>query len=68
MKFASQWQEYVRRQGRWVDFDGGYKTMDTSFMESVIWAFKELYKKGLIYQSVKVVPYSWACQTPLSKT
>nr|WP_231861832.1 isoleucine--tRNA ligase [Neorickettsia sp. 179522] len=64
--FSSEWEYYVTRQGRWVDFHNDYKTMDLSFMESVIWAFRELYKKGLIYESVKVVPYSWACQTPLS--
>ncbi|AHX11457.1 isoleucine--tRNA ligase [Neorickettsia helminthoeca str. Oregon] len=66
MLFSSEWEEYVSRQARWVDFHNDYKTMDTSFMESVIWAFKEMYRKGLIYESVKVVPYSWACQTPLS--
>ncbi|MDA9818250.1 GNAT family N-acetyltransferase [Flavobacteriaceae bacterium] len=66
MKYANQWQEYVTRQGRWVDFDNGYKTMDVNYMESVIWAFKELYKKGLMYEDFRVVPYSWACQTPLS--
>jgi isoleucyl-tRNA synthetase len=66
LKYANQWQYYVMRQGRWVDFDNSYKTMDINFMESVIWAFKELYKKGLIYHDMKVVPYSVACQTPLS--
>jgi len=66
MKYASDWQEYVNRQARWVDFDNSYKTMDKDFMESVIWAFKELYKKGLLYESMRVMPYSWACETPLS--
>lgn len=66
MKYADKWEEYVTRQARWVDFDNSYKTMDTSFMESTLWAFKELYKKGLIYESQKVMPYSWACETPLS--
>ncbi len=47
MKYADQWQEYVNKQARWVDFEGGYKTMDLNYMESVIWAFKELYNKGL---------------------
>lgn len=64
--FSSEWEYYVTRQGRWVDFQNDYKTMDNSFMESVLWAFKELYKKNLIYESAKVVPYSWACHTPLS--
>ncbi|APR98883.1 class I tRNA ligase family protein [Wolbachia endosymbiont of Folsomia candida] len=66
MKFASEWEKYVNRQARWVDFQSGYKTMDKSFMESVMWAFKQLYDKGLVYESVRVVPYSWACETPLS--
>jgi len=66
MKYASEWKKYVTRQSRWVDFDGSYKTMDKNYMESVIWAFKELYKKGYIYESMRVMPYSWACETPLS--
>jgi isoleucyl-tRNA synthetase len=66
MKYADKWEEYVTRQGRFVDFRNSYKTMDLSYMESVIWAFKELYNKGLIYEKLRVVPYSWACQTPLS--
>ncbi|WP_395463004.1 isoleucine--tRNA ligase [Wolbachia endosymbiont of Cantharis cryptica] len=66
MKFASEWEKYVNRQARWVDFHNDYKTMDKSFMESVMWAFKQLYDKGLVYKSVRVVPYSWACETPLS--
>ncbi|WCR53625.1 MAG: Isoleucine--tRNA ligase [Wolbachia endosymbiont of Ctenocephalides orientis wCori] len=66
MKFAYEWEKYVNRQARWVDFHNDYKTMDKSFMESVMWAFKQLYDKGLMYESVRVVPYSWACETPLS--
>ncbi|KAF5269089.1 hypothetical protein FQR65_LT19236 [Abscondita terminalis] len=66
MKFSSEWEKYVNRQARWVDFHNDYKTMDKSFMESVMWAFEQLYDKGLVYESVRVVPYSWACETPLS--
>lgn len=66
MKYANEWEDYVDRQARWVDFEGGYKTMDTSYMESVIWAFKQLHNKGLMYESMRVMPYSWACETPLS--
>ncbi len=66
MKYADQWQQYVNKQARWVDVAGGYKTMDLNYMESVIWAFKELYKKGLLYEDLRVMPYSWSCQTPLS--
>jgi len=66
MKYQSEWKDYVLRQGRWVDFDNSYKTMDLNYMESVLWAFKELYKKGYLYEDLRVMPYSWACQTPLS--
>jgi len=66
MKYAGEWEEYVTRQARWVDFKNSYKTMDKNFMESVLWAFKELYNKGLLYESMRVMPYSWACETPLS--
>lgn len=66
MKYANDWEEYVTRQARWVDFKNSYKTMDKNFMESVLWAFKELYNKGLLYESMRVMPYSWACETPLS--
>lgn len=66
MKFSGEWESYVTRQARWVDFKNDYKTMDIKFMESVIWAFKQLYDKGLIYQAMRVLPYSWAAETPLS--
>ncbi|MDR7329728.1 isoleucine--tRNA ligase [Corynebacterium guangdongense] len=66
LRYTEEWKEYVTRQARWVDFDNGYKTMDLSYMESVIWAFKQLYDKGLIYKGFRVLPYSWAEHTPLS--
>ncbi len=66
MKYTNEWEYYVTRQGRWVDFENSYKTMDLPYMESVIWAFSELWKKGLVYESTRVMPYSWKCQTPLS--
>ncbi len=66
LEYTNEWQDYVTRQARWVDFDNGYKTMDPGFMESVMWAFKELYDKGLIYQGFRVLPYSWAEHTSLS--
>ena len=66
MKYADDWENYVTRQGRFVDFQNSYKTMDVNYMESVIWAFKQLHEKGLLYEDFRVVPYSWACQTPLS--
>ena len=66
MKYASEWEEYVTRQARWVDFENDYKTLDTSFMESCLWAFKQLWDKGLVYKDYRVVPYSWAVESPLS--
>ena len=66
LRYTEEWKEYVTRQARWVDFDNGYKTMDPGYMESVMWAFKQLYDKGLIYQGFRVLPYSWAEHTPLS--
>ncbi|MDN6704950.1 isoleucine--tRNA ligase [Corynebacterium glyciniphilum] len=66
LRYTDEWKDYVTRQARWVDFDNGYKTMDLPYMESVIWAFKNLCDKGLIYQGFRVLPYSWAEHTPLS--
>ncbi|WP_431950165.1 isoleucine--tRNA ligase [Nocardia lijiangensis] len=66
LRYTGEWRDYVTRQARWVDFDNDYKTLDLDFMESVMWAFKSLYDKGLIYQGFRVLPYSWYEQTPLS--
>ncbi|MGH7196210.1 MAG: isoleucine--tRNA ligase [Candidatus Saccharimonadales bacterium] len=66
LRFTGMWHEYVRRIGRWVDFENDYRTMDPEYMESVIWAFKQLYKKGLVYEGERVVPYSYGAQTSLS--
>lgn len=66
LKYTDQWRTYVTRQARWVDFDNDYKTLDANYTESVIWAFGELYKKGLIYEGFKVLAYCWRCETPLS--
>ncbi|MGV9826229.1 isoleucine--tRNA ligase [Gordonia sp. NPDC003429] len=66
LRYTGEWRDYVTRQARWVDFDNDYKTLDIDFMESVMWAFKRLWDKGLIYQGHRVLPYSWYEQTPLS--
>ncbi len=63
---TEDWEEITRRMGRWVDFENDYKTMDTDFMESVWWVFKQLWDKDLIYQDFKVLPYSYGATTPLS--
>jgi len=66
LRYAGEWERYVTRQARWVDFDHDYKTMDLSYMESVMWAFKQLHAKGLAYEGTRVLPYCWECETPLS--
>ncbi len=68
MQFRHDWEFYVNRSARWVDFDNDYRTMDLSYMESVMWAFKQLWEKGLVYEGFRVVPYSWKAQTPLSQS
>jgi len=60
------WERYVTRQGRWVDFEDSYKTMDLTYMESVMWAFKRLWEKRLLYEGERVLPFCWECETPLS--
>ncbi len=66
LRYTHEWRRYVTRQARWVDFDDDYKTMDLSYMESVMWALRQLYDKGLLYEGYRVLPYCWECETPLS--
>ncbi len=66
LKYSGIWVDMFKRIGRWVDFNNDYKTMDLPFMESVISNFKQLYDKGLVYEDYRVLPYSWAAETPLS--
>ena len=66
LKYSGIWVDMFKRIGRWVDFNHDYKTMNLPFMESVIHNFKELYDKGLVYEDYRVLPYSWAAETPLS--
>ena len=69
MRYAlleSEWRKTITRVGRWIDFDNDYKTLDPTFMESVWWVFKQLFDKSLVYRGFKVMPYSTACNTPLS--
>ena len=66
LKYVDEWRKTVTRMGRWVDFDGGYKTMDFGFMESVWWVFKQLWNQGRVYKSHRIMPYSWKLSTPLS--
>jgi isoleucyl-tRNA synthetase len=66
LRYTGEWEEYVTRQARWVDFDNDYKTLDVTYMESVLWAFKRLWDKGLVYEGYRVLPYCWRDETPLS--
>jgi isoleucyl-tRNA synthetase len=68
LAYTKDWEEYVNRQARWVDFENDYKTLDTDYTESVMWAFKSLWDKGLIYEGFRVLAYCWRCETPLSNT
>ncbi|HEU5108914.1 MAG TPA: isoleucine--tRNA ligase [Micromonosporaceae bacterium] len=68
LRYTDAWRDYVTRQARWVDFDNDYKTLDLNYMESVMWAFKSLWDKGLLYEGFKVLWYCWRCETPLSNT
>ena len=68
LRYTSEWERYVTRQARWVDFANDYKTLDLDYMESVMWAFKTLHDKGLIYEGFRVLAYCWRCETPLSNT
>ena len=70
MTYSNEWLKFIERVGRWVDGGNelGYRTMDRNFMESVIWAMKELHKKGLLYKDFKVNPYDWKLGTVLSNS
>jgi isoleucyl-tRNA synthetase len=66
LRYTQDWRDYVTRQARWVDFDNDYKTLDLSYMESVMWAFKQLHENGLVYEGFRCLPYCWNDETPLS--
>lgn len=68
LRYTQEWEDYVTRQARWVDFENDYKTLDLDYMESVMWAFKSLWDKDLITEGFRVLAYCWRCETPLSNT
>jgi isoleucyl-tRNA synthetase len=68
LAYTQDWERYVTRQARWVDFANDYKTLDPDYMESVMWAFKTLHDKGLVYEGFRVLAYCFRCETPLSNT
>ncbi len=67
LMYTHEWKKMVDRVGRWVEFDNAYKTMDPTYMESVWWALKTIWDKGLIYEGRKVLMYCPRCETPVSK-
>ncbi len=67
MGFSHEWEKVIERIGRWVDMKNSYRTMDNEYIESVWWAFKELWDKGYIYEGEKVLMYCPRCSTPLAK-
>lgn len=68
LAYVHDWKKTVERMARWVDFDGSYKTMDTTYIESVWWALGELTDKGLIYEGTRVLPYCTRCETPIAQS
>ena len=68
LRYTQEWEDYVTRQARWVDFENDYKTLDLDYMESVMWAFKSLWDKDLVTEGFRVLAYCWRCETPLSNT
>ena len=66
LTYAEEWGKMVERIGRFVDFENSYKTMDNDYIESVWWAIKEIWKKGLIYEGRKVLLYCSRCESPIS--
>src|SRR2546421_16181 len=65
-KYIDQFADVTERMGYWVDLDKAYRTLDTTYMESVWWILKQIWDKELLYQGFKVVPYCPRDQTPLS--
>ena len=65
-RYKSEFEDFIRRLGRWVDLDNAYATLDDNYIESVWWVFSEIYKKGLVYKSFRSMPYCPRCATPLS--
>jgi isoleucyl-tRNA synthetase len=68
LEYVGEWKKTILRLARWVDFDGSYKTMDNTYIESVWWAVAELHKKGLVYEGTRVLPYCPRCETPIAQS
>ena len=68
LEYVANWKKVIRRLGRWADMENAYKTMDLPFMESVWWVFKQLWDKGLIYESYRSMHICPRCETTLSQS
>ena len=68
LEYVAEWKKVMRRFGRWADMENAYKTMDLDYMESVWWVFKELWDKGLIYESYRTMHICPRCETTLSQS
>jgi|TARA_Y100000310_G_scaffold337779_1_gene425760 isoleucyl-tRNA synthetase len=68
LTYVKEWKKVIERLARWVDMNNSYKTMDNNYIESVWWAFKKLFDKGLIYEGEKILMYCPRCETPLAKS
>ncbi len=66
--YVHEWERTVERIGRWVNFEGSYKTMDNSYIESVWWALSDMHSKGDVYEGTRVLPYCPRCETPLANS
>jgi isoleucyl-tRNA synthetase len=66
--YVGEWEKILTRMGRWIEFDKTYRTMDPSYTESVIWAFKQLYDKGLIYEGTYSIWYSYGAESTVSNS
>jgi isoleucyl-tRNA synthetase len=64
--YLDEWERLTERIGFWLDTDAAYRTMDTDYIESVWWSLAELFERGMVYESDKVVPYCPRCGTALS--
>ncbi|MBI4418314.1 MAG: isoleucine--tRNA ligase [Ignavibacteriales bacterium] len=65
-KYKTEWEEMTRQMGYWVDLEHPYVTFENNYIESVWWALKQFFDKGLIYKGFKIQPYCPRCETPLS--
>jgi len=66
LRFVDEWADLIKRVGRWVDLENNYKTMDLNYMESILWVFKQMHERELVYKGFRTSFYCTRCETPLS--